>query len=1449
MGKRIYIKNLNFQNDISFSKEIDNVEIDKVNINRKTKEVKIYLKSDTIIQENKLGDLKSIFRERFSNFNNLDIEIQYSKEIDECRDDYSEKIYNIMGSKMPSFQGWSSGIDIDVNSDAVDIKLPNKIGYFRLKDSEFDDYIKNKIRTEFDKDILVKYNKIDCMDSEYCEEKKNEEEKKLLEKIINEANKEVKDMKSKKCEDGKPLDSKAKFNKWKNKRKTNKLITKIDEEIMNIVDVTSYSGDVVVKGDIFDLEIRELRNGSKLYIVYITDYTSSIACKTFVNENQEDEISDILKKGNNVKIKGFANIDQYSHELTIMIKNIEKAVKVERMDFSEKKRVELHCHTRMSSMDGITGAADIVNRAVKWGHKAIAITDHGVVQGFPEAMEAAEGKDIKVIYGVEGYLVDDLKDIIEDPSKDLNDNKSKINLDCEYTVFDIETTGFSHRNDKIIEIGAVKIRNNEIIDRFSELINPEISIPDKIIEITGITDPMVEDKATIDSILPRFIDFIGDSVIVAHNSDFDMSFIRTKSEQLGLDKVENLVLDTLALSRIMYKDLKNHKLNTIAKYLDVQLKNHHRAVDDSEATANILIKSIEKLKEEKIHTFQELNDYARENFNYKQSRANHIIILVKDLVGLKNLYKLISESHMKYFYKKPRITKKLLKKYKEGLIIGSACEAGELYQSILNNKSKKEIYDIASFYDFLEIQPTENNNFLIKKRDILDVKGLQDINKSIIKIANDLDKIVVATGDVHFLDPEEEAYRRILMAGQGYSDADEQAPLYFKTTDEMLEEFSYLGEDLAEEVVITNPNIIAEQVEFLKPIPDGTYTPVIEGADEELREMNYKKAREIYGEKLPEIVEKRLEKELNSIISNGYAVMYIIAQKLVKKSNDDGYLVGSRGSVGSSFVATMSEITEVNPLPPHYICPECKYSEFITDESVGSGVDLKDAKCPECETELIKEGHNIPFEVFLGFEGDKEPDIDLNFAGEYQANAHKYTEELFGKDYVFRAGTIGTVAEKTAYGFVKKYFEAKNEYVNSAEINRLLQGCTGIKRTSGQHPGGVMVVPSYKEIYDFTPIQYPADDVESGVITTHFDYNAISGRILKLDILGHDAPSIIKMLEDFTGIDSNGISLDDEKTKQIFLGTDVLGVTPEELGSEVGTFGIPEFGTKFVRQMLEDTRPTTFSELVRISGLSHGTDVWLNNAQDLVRSGTATLSEVICTRDDIMNYLIHANLDKKHSFKIMEKVRKGKGITDEDEKAMRDNDVPEWYIDSCKKIKYMFPKAHAVAYVMMSFRIAYFKVNYPEAFYATYFSTKVADFDAELILRGKEVVRDKIKELDKLGNSISTKEKNLRTVLEVCLEMYCRGKVFERVNLYESDSDKFKIGKNGILPPLKSLEGVGEGVARNIVEARKDGEFISVEDLAKRAKCSKTVIEVLRLHGCLTGLQESNQIDLFSLTI
>lgn len=1213
---------------------------------------------------------------------------------------------------------------------------------------------------------------------------------------------------------------------------------KIDEPSIDISSIKEPLKECVISGDIFNREIIETKKGKKIFVFYITDYTNSITIKLFPKPKDVDRIIDEVKEGFSFKIKGEIISDTYENELVMMARDIIKTTIIEKIDTAEEKRVELHLHTNMSAMDGISSVKDLISKAAKWGHKAIAITDHGVVQAYPDAMDAGKKNNIKIIYGIEAYLVDDGAAIVQGPC-----NKT---LKDEFVVFDIETTGFSCNNDKIIEIGAVKIVDGKTTESFSSFVNPGISIPYKIVELTGITDEMVKNAENIATVLPKFMDFVGDSILVAHNAEFDISFIKKNCSNLHIT-FKNQVMDTIQLSKFLIPELKRYKLDTIAKHLKLNMGSHHRAIDDARTAAAIMLYCFKLLGEKDINTLDSLNENYLKNQDYKKLNYYHAIILAKNQVGLKNLYKLVSESNLNYFYKKPRMPKSLINKYREGLIIGSGCEAGQLYKELLNGKNEVELLDIISFYDYLEIQPVGNNMFLVRKGEVKDIEELRNINKKICDLGEKYNLPVVATCDVHFLNPRDEVFRKILMYGQKYSDAEEQPPLYYRTTGEMLKEFEYLGEEKAKEVVIYNTNKIADMIGEVKPIPDETFTPKIEGAEEEIKTMVLNKVHSIYGDHIPEIVEKRMNKELNSIINNGYAVLYLIAQKLVAKSYEDGYLVGSRGSVGSSFAATMSNITEVNGLPPHYICPNCKKSEFITDGSVSSGADLIDKTCPDCNTPYEKEGHDIPFETFLGFEGDKEPDIDLNFSGEYQAVVHKYTEVLFGKNHVFKAGTIGTVAEKTAYGFVKKYADEKNLTLNKAEIDRLSKGCTGVKRTTGQHPGGVMVVPRDNEIYNFTPIQHPADDNDSEIITTHFDYHSISGRLLKLDILGHDDPTVLRMLQDLTGIDPKTLPLSDEKVLSLFTAPDALGITKEELNCEVGTYGLPEFGTKFVRQMLLDTKPKTFSDLVRISGLSHGTDVWLNNAQYYIKEGYTTLSQCISTRDDIMVYLIHKGLPPKTAFSIMEKVRKGKGLTPEHEEIMTEYKVPEWYIESCKKIKYMFPKGHAVAYVMMAVRIAYFKVYYPKEYYTTYFTVRADDFDADLLVQGEEVIIKKLEELNSMGNNLTQKDKGLLTTLEIAFEMYKRNIKFLRVDLYKSHAVKFLIEDDGIRLPISSLQGVGATAAKSIVEARENGEFISKEDLRIRSRVSKTVIETLDNHHCLNGLPESNQLSLFNM--
>lgn len=1405
-------------------------KIYKVEINKRNMELFLYISADNLIDDSLQNRICEDIKRRFPDFK-VKIKIHY--EINGTVEDklkfYESKIIGIIKSEIQSSNSWIKELKWELNIDSLIIFPPNNVAYHLMNENGLLKKIKENILNELNLDLKVELSDKNFQVEEDFLLKKELEEKEIAANTLIVANKKENVKKNKEDNNDKDLSSNS-----DKKYVYGKLI---DDEPMKIKDINIDTGSCTILGEVFELETNELKNNKILVTFYVTDFTDSITVKAFLSQDKSSEFLENINNGAYVKIHGDIVFDNYSKSLVLMLKHLNKVEKKARMDNEKDKRVELHLHTQMSALDAINSITDLAKRAKEWGHKAIAVTDHGVVQSFPEAMEISKKLGIKIIYGMEGYLVNDRKEIVTN----FDENREY----STYVIFDIETTGLSSTNDMITEIGAIKIKNGEIIDTFSQLINPEMLISEKIINLTGITNEMVKDMPTLGEVVYDFRNFIDDCVLVAHNASFDVGFIREKFKQFNIE-INNPVLDTLELARAVFPELKSHKLNVLAEHLNVNLENHHRAVDDARATAEIFIKILEILRERNITTFKQINQ-LNGNRDITKQETFHVVLLVKNYTGLKNLYRLVSESHIKYFYRRPRIPKSLLEAYREGIIVGSACESGELYRAILENKSEAELRNIVQFYDYLEVQPIGNNMHLIREGKVKDEIELKNINKRIYELGKKYRKLVVATGDVHFLDPEDEIYRKILLHVQNYQDADIQPPLYFKTTREMLDEFSYLGEDAAREIVVINPNLISDMCEDILPIPEGTFPPIIEGAEEELKELTYSKAIEIYGDPLPTIVKERLERELNSIIKNGYAVMYIIAQKLVWKSLKDGYLVGSRGSVGSSFVATMSGITEVNPLPPHYICPHCKYSEFYTDGSVSSGVDLPDKECPKCGSKLHKDGHNIPFEVFLGFEGDKEPDIDLNFAGEYQSVAHKYTEELFGKGYVFRAGTIGTVAEKTAYGFVKKYFEEKNQSVSPAEINRLVKGCTGIKRTSGQHPGGVMIVPKNKDILDFTPIQYPADDETSGVITTHFDYHSISGRILKLDILGHDVPTIIKMLEDLTGVDPTKIPLDDPKTMKLFTSTEPLGISKDDINCEVGTLGIPEFGTKFVRQMLIETQPQTFSDLVRISGLSHGTDVWVNNAQELVKNGIAPLSKVIATREDIMLYLINKGMEKKRAFKIMENVRKGKGLTPEDEEEMRKLDVPEWYIKSCNRIKYMFPKAHAVAYVMMSFRIAYFKVYYPEAFYATYFTTKAEDFDADLILKGKEAVIEKINYLEKLGNNMTAKEKNQLTVLEVALEMYARGFKFKKVDLYRSDSDKFLIEKEGILPPLKCLEGLGDSVARKIVEERNISKFLSIEDLVIRCKVNKQVLEVLKSHGCLKDLPESNQLSLFSI--
>ncbi len=1242
----------------------------------------------------------------------------------------------------------------------------------------------------------------------------------------------------------------------------------VDEEVIRIEQIEGEMEEVCIRGKIISLESRELRSGDKTIIsIAVTDFTDTISIKLFSKNEQLNEIYSGVKLGAFVKVKGMTSIDKFDHELTIgSIVGVKKIQDFTfgRMDHSVRKRVELHCHTKMSDMDGVSDASAIVKRAHKWGHKALAITDHGVVQAFPEAFhtwqdlwKAEKGKlkdagvekpdrndFFKIIYGVEAYIVDDLQDIVT--------NSKKQSIDTSYVVFDIETTGFSPVSNNITEIGAVKVVDGVITDRFSTFVNPEEPIPFQIEKLTGITDAMVINAPKIQEVLPQFLDFCEGTVLVAHNATFDVGFIKEKAKQQNLP-FDYTSLDTLGVARILLQNQAKHTLDAVAKTMGVSLEGHHRAVNDAQATMEIFVKFIEMLKERRISMLDEINAMAAANADaIRKLPAYHAIILAQNDVGRVNMYTLISDSHLTYYYRRPKIPKSQLLKYREGLIVGSACEAGELYRALLNGKSENEIAKIVNFYDYLEIQPIENNRFMLTsdKVKIESMDEIKELNKKICKLGEVFHKPVCATCDVHFLDPEDEVYRRIIMTGKGFSDADDQAPLYFRTTEEMLEEFAYLGSDKAEEVVITNTNLIADLIESIDPVRPDKCAPVIPDSDKTLTDICFNKAHEMYGEVLPDIVQKRLEKELHSIITNGFAVMYIIAQKLVWKSVEDGYLVGSRGSVGSSFVATMSGITEVNPLSPHYYCKKCHYSDFdseyVKSFAGAAGIDMEDKACPVCGELLAKEGFDIPFETFLGFKGDKEPDIDLNFSGEYQSKAHKYTEVIFGAGQTFRAGTIGTLADKTAFGYVKNYYEERGKHKRTCEINRIVLGCTGIRRSTGQHPGGIIVLPLGQDINSFTPIQHPANDMTTDIITTHFDYHSIDHNLLKLDILGHDDPTMIRMLQDLTGIDPVAIPLDDKEVMSLFSSTKALGISPDQIGGcPLGALGIPEFGTDFVIQMLLDTKPEKFSDLVRISGLSHGTDVWLGNAQYYISEGYATISTAICTRDDIMTYLINMGVDESLSFTIMESVRKGKGLKPEWEDAMLESDVPEWYIESCKKIKYMFPKAHAAAYVMMAWRIAYCKVNYPLAYYASFFSIRASAFSYELMCQGKKHLESCMADYIKRKDILSKKEQDSLKDMKIVQEMYARGFEFEPVDIFRAHARLFQIIDGKIMPSLSSIEGLGEKAAEAIMEAAKDGPYLSKDDFRQRTKASKTVIELMSKLNLLGDMPESNQISLF----
>ena len=1470
-----------FKDYNSSSFELNAALIEMITLHKKKSEVELTLNADKYIKIDDLLKFEKYIEERFL-VKNVTIKINHTvenisaeEEIAKQIEDEWPMIIEYVAHKHPMAKALLRNSRTELSSNTLEIKLPST-GKSFLKANGFENIISNVIYNVYG--IKLK------MDFSENNEKLNTDKYKLIDDMllkeveaqVSASNNET----STKNIEKKPSKSKVEQKEKTINKEVKEDITpmppmpeeednspliygrnqKITDPVIKIADIGVDSGNVTIVGKILNVELdakdddinlgiktRELKNGKFLIIFSVYDGTNTINCKAFVQADKVDAVKKKLKNAAKVKVIGTAQFDPYAKEIGIISNAIieeQEEKKAERMDNAKVKRVELHMHTQMSTMDGITPAKDLIKRAMKWGMKSIAITDHGSVQAFPDAhkMLGVNNPDMKVIYGVEAYLVPDRISAIS--------NIKGQNLeDSTYCVLDLETTGLSFRTEKITEIGIMKVKNGEVIDEFECFVNPEKPIPQRVVEVTNITDDMVKDAETIDKVLPKVLEFVGDSILVAHNADFDIGFLKHNAKQLGLS-LENTYIDTLRLAKDLFPDFKKYKLGIIAEKLGIEVLVAHRALDDVDTTVKVFKVMLNMLKEKGAETLEDVERIMSGKVNLKTLKSFHAIILAKDYVGLRNLYKLISISHLDYFYRKPLLLKSIYKKYSEGLIMGSACEAGELYQAIELGKDDDEIEAIARDYDYLEIQPTGNNMFLVRNGVVPNVEALQDINRKIVALGEKLDKLVVATCDVHFLDPQDEIYRRILEAGQGYADCDLQAPLYLRTTEEMLEEFSYLGEEKAYEVVVTNTNKVAEMCEQISPISPEKCPPYINDCEKTIKDIAYNRAHELYGDPLPQIVEERLDKELTSIIKNGFSVMYIIAQKLVWKSNEDGYIVGSRGSVGSSFVANMTGITEVNSLPPHYRCPNCKYSDF-TDYGYKNGFDLPDKTCPKCGHRLDKDGIDIPFETFLGFNGDKEPDIDLNFSGEYQAKAHKYTEVIFGKGTTFKAGTVGTVAGKTAMGYVRKYNEERGIPINNAEVIRVASGCTGIKKTTGQHPGGIIVVPKGREIYEFTPVQHPADDPTSDIITTHFDYHSIDQNLLKLDILGHDDPTMIRMLYDITGQDPTKVPLDDKETMSIFSSTKALGVTPEQIHSEVGSYGVPEFGTKFVRGMLVDTRPKTFEELIRISGLSHGTDVWLNNAQSLIEAGTIKLDEAICTRDDIMIYLIKQGLPPQKAFKIMEFVRKGKPSKDPEgwkahEETMREYNIPEWYIGSCKKIKYMFPKAHAAAYVTNAFRIAWFKVHIPKAYYAAYFTIRADAFDSDIMCHGVERVKNKMKEIELAGKAASKKDQDTYGVLEIVLEMYERGFNFLPIDLYESDAVKFKVTEEGIRPPLNSIPGLGTVAAQGIQEARKDGDFMSIDDLKIRSKVGKSVIEILTNAGCLKGMSQSNQISLFA---
>ncbi len=1400
--------------------------LERVEVSRTARTWTFFLELPGLIPADVLVQFDEKLKQRFAPVADVDWRIAFADQVDDSSliEEYWQLALQWLQKQVISLNGWMTKAKLEVKGAVIRLQMLNETGIEMARKKQIDQLVMQYYANTFGRKVTVVFELNDAGREEFDKYAKKivEEDRAYVEQALTAAEPEP--------DNSRDPEAKVSFG------------YEIKEAAVPIRQIVDEEKKATIQGSVFQLDRKELRNGSTLFTFYLTDFTDSLACKVFAKSKEDVKVLSKLANGMWVKAKGKVEYDRFQNppELGMIPNDVQEMMAPpERKDEAEEKRVELHLHTNMSTMDAITPISQYVKQAKKWGHKAIAITDHGGVQAFPEAFHAQHDHGIKVIYGVEANVINDSVPIVTRP-------RPQLLADTVYVVFDIETTGLSVTANKIIEIAGVKMQGGQEIDRFESFVNPHESIPYHISQLTNITDDMVRDAPELAPVIEQFVAFCGDAVLVAHNANFDMGFIQQNLKSLDMPILDNPVLDTLELARMLYPTMKNHRLNTLAGKCKVSLENHHRAVDDSVALGLILMQLLKDAAEEGFTDLARLND--RVGRNWRNTRPFHCTIYAQNPTGKKNLFKLVSLSHTEYFHRVPCIPKSKLVELRDGLLIASGCEKGELYETVLN-KAEEDAEEIARFYDVLEIQPTGNNAHLVDKGLVGSIAHLEEANRKVCAIGERLGKPVVATGNVHYLHPRDKISRDITIHGiTGFSPLkDMQKPdVHFRTTQEMLHEFRHLGEDKAYEVVVRNTNTFADQIDEIEMFPSTPFFPVIEGADEEMRETCYRTASELYGDPIPEVVTDRLERELVPITKAGFAALYLISQRLVKKSNEDGYLVGSRGSVGSSVVAMMLGISEVNPLPPHYLCRSCQHSEWFTDGSVPSGFDLPNKDCPKCGVDMKGDGQDIPFETFLGFKGDKVPDIDLNFSGDYQPQAHNYTKVLFGEKSVFRAGTIGTVAEKTAFGYVKKYEEDKNQSWRTAEVLRLAGGCTGVKRSTGQHPGGIVVVPDYIEVEDITPVQYPADDTNSEWKTTHFDYHAFDANLLKLDILGHDDPTMMRMLQDLTGVDPTTIPMNDSKVMSLFSSTEALGVTPEQIRTPVATYGVPEMGTKFVRQMLEETQPSTFADLLQISGLSHGSGVWLGNAQELIKNGTCTIKTVIGCRDDIMLYLIYkAGLESGLAFQITESVRKGKGLKDEWIEIMREHKVPKWYIDSCLRIEYMFPKAHASAYVISAVRTAYFKLYYPIAYYATYFSVRAEDFDVDLFCRGYDAILKQLQEIEAKGFQASPKEKSMISILEMGLEMTARGFTFKGIDLYRSDAARFQVDGDALVPPFSAIQGVGENAARNIAASRDGGEFLSIEDFQQRSKASKTVVEILNGLGCFRGLPESNQLSLF----